>query len=237
VSVVRFDPVERRTVADGVREAIVERIRLGELLPGSALPSERELCEQFAVARTSVREALQGLILLGLLERRGNRCVVAELLPNVQLDGDDQRKQRVRELFEVREVVEVPIARLAALRATEGERTELVALADRFDPAMPLEQFRRLDRSFHSAVARACRNATLAELYGKVMESLFASPDFDALLWASSNTGVVRDLIRTASEAHKSIAKAIAAGDGDAVVVAAESHLEQVEDQMISKMV
>jgi hypothetical protein len=46
---------------------------------------------------------------------------------------------------------------------------------------MPLDDFRRFDTAFHAAVARACGNATLAELYGKVMESLFASADFDEL--------------------------------------------------------
>ena len=220
MTVVRFDPVERRTVAEEVREAIAERIETGDLRPGSQLPSERDLCEQFAVARTSVREAIQGLVTIGLLERRGNRCYVTERLPNLQLDVTDGRKQRVRELFEVRQVVEIPIARLAASRATPEQREELVRMA----------------ATFHSAVARACGNATLAELYGKVMESLFASADFDELLSARTNRRVVRDVIRSSIAAHRRIAAAIAAGEWAEVMVVAEGHLEQVEDQMISRM-
>ena len=80
---VRFAPIGRRTVAVEVREAIIERIRIGELPPGQQLPAEREMCEQFGVARTSVREAVQGLIMLGVLEKRGNRSYVAEHIPNV----------------------------------------------------------------------------------------------------------------------------------------------------------
>jgi DNA-binding FadR family transcriptional regulator len=236
VTVVRFDPVERRTVAEEVREAIAERIETGDLRPGSQLPSERDLCEQFAVARTSVREAIQGLVTIGLLERRGNRCYVTERLPNLQLDVTDGRKQRVRELFEVRQVVEIPIARLAASRATPEQREELVRMAATFQSGMPLDDFRRLDRAFHSAVARACGNATLAELYGKVMESLFASADFDELLSARTNRRVVRDVIRSSIAAHRRIAAAIAAGEWAEVMVVAEGHLEQVEDQMISRM-
>ena len=236
MTLIRFDPVERRTVTEEVREAIAERVETGELPPGSQLPSERELCEQFAVARTSVREAIQGLVTLGLLERRANRCYVTERLPDLQLDITDGRKQRVRELFEVRQVVEVPIARLAATRATPEQREELLRMASAFQPSMPLEEFRRLDRAFHSAVARACGNATLAELYGKVIESLFASADFDELLSARTNRKAVRDVIRTSISAHRRIAAAIAAGEWAEVMVVAEGHLEQVEDQMISQM-
>ena len=109
-------------------------------------------------------------------------------------------------------------------------------MAGEFEPSMPLDEFRRLDRAFHSAVARACGNATLAELYGKVMESLFASADFDELLSARTNRRAVRDTIRTAMAAHQRIAAAIAAGEWAEVMVAAEGHLEQVQHQMISRM-
>ncbi|MES4791934.1 MAG: FadR family transcriptional regulator, partial [Chloroflexota bacterium] len=71
MSELRFDPIEHRTVVEKIREAISERIRAGLLAPGSQLPCERELSEQFGVARTSVREAMQGLVTLGVLERRG----------------------------------------------------------------------------------------------------------------------------------------------------------------------
>jgi DNA-binding FadR family transcriptional regulator len=237
VTVDRFEPVERRTVADEVREAIAARIRDGELMPGAVLPTERELCQQFGVARTSLREAIQGLLGLGLLQRRGKHCWVAELLPDVQLDGSDKRKQRVRELFEVRQVVEIPIARLAATRASDEDREELRELADQFSPSMPLPEFRRLDRAFHLAVARACGNATLAELYGKVMESLFASRELDDLLSSRSNRKAVQEVIRSSAWAHERIAKAIGEADDGAAEQAAVRHLSEVENQMISKMV
>jgi GntR family transcriptional repressor for pyruvate dehydrogenase complex len=236
LTLVRFDRVERRTVTEEVRDAIAVRIETGDLPPGSQLPSERDLCEQFAVARTSVREAIHGLVSIGLLERRGNRCYVVERLRNVRFDAVDGRKQRVRELFEVRQVVEVPIARLAAIRATPEQREELVRMAAAFRPTMPLEEFRRLDRAFHSAVARACGNATLAELYGKVMESLFASADFNELLSSRTNRRAVREVIRAAIAAHARIAEAISSGESAEAMVVAEGHLEQVEDQMISRM-
>jgi GntR family transcriptional repressor for pyruvate dehydrogenase complex len=237
VAEVRFDPVSRRTVAEEIREAIAERIRTGQLSPGSQLPAERDLCEQFGVARTSVREAIQGLIMLGLIERRGNRSHVVEHLPAFQLDGHDRRKERVRELFEVRQTVEVPIARFAACRASDDERGEIARIAAQFSADMPLDEFRRLDRSFHWSIAQACGNRTLAELYGKVLDSLFQSVELEELLGARSNRRVVREIIRSSTAAHRAIADAIAAGDWSIVTRAAEEHLEQVESNMIAKMV
>jgi GntR family transcriptional repressor for pyruvate dehydrogenase complex len=237
VSDFRFEPVNRRTVPEEIREAISERVRLGVLAPGSQLPAERDLCEQFGVARTSVREAIQGLVSLGVLERRGNRTYVVEYLPDVQFDGTDGRKRRVHELFEVRQVVEVPIVRFAACRATNDDREFLTDIAHQFNAKMELEDFRRLDREFHSAIATSCGNATLAEVHGKVMESLFRSEELDTLLDAQPNRVAVREIIRDATDMHRRIALAISEGDWAAAMECAESHLDQVENQMISKMV
>ena len=143
----------------------------------------------------------------------------------------------MRDLFEVRQIVEVPIARLTAERATAAQREEIARIAEGFRSDMALREFRESDRLFHSAVAAACGNATLAELYAKVLESLFESTDFEQLLWADSNRRAVREVIRGAVSAHQEIARAIAAKDADAVQAAAEHHLAQVEDQMLSRMV
>jgi GntR family transcriptional repressor for pyruvate dehydrogenase complex len=233
----RFEPIPRQTVSEGVREALLNSIRTGSLPPGVKLPSERALCEEFSVARTSLREAIQGLVSLGLIEKRGNGTFVTEQLPGLGLDGQDSRKRRVEELFEVRRVVEVPIARLAACRATSAERAEIEAIAGSFSPQMPLAEFRAADRAFHWAVARGCGNETLAELYGKVLEAQFGSYELDSLLESSANRRAVKQVIRDSTDMHQSIAAAITNGDVDEVVKAVEGHLNQVESQLIARMV
>jgi DNA-binding FadR family transcriptional regulator len=232
----RFEPIARRTISEEIRDVLVDKIRNGELAPGTQLPSERELCDQFGVARTSVREAVQGLVTLGLLEKRGNRSHVVEHLPDVNFDTD-KRKKRVRELFEVRQVVEVPIARIASRRATDAQRREILELAEGFTEDLALDEFRRRDRAFHTAIARACGNEVLAELHSKVLDTLFHSGEFDELLNADKNRRAVRDLIRDACKGHRAIAHSIADGDLSEAVTAAERHLDAVEHQMISKMV
>jgi len=229
----QFDPITRRTVSEEIRVALLDRIQSGELAAGSQLPSERSLCEQFAVARTSVREAIQGLVSLGVIERRGNRTYVAETMPGVALDA---RKRSVTDIFEVRRLVEVPMAELAACRATDEQRKEIARIGKSFRTDMPLDDFRAADHRFHETIAAACGNPSLAELYGKVLDTLFKSTDFDSLLTASQNEVVVRRVIRDATKAHKEIATAIVAGDVDAVRKAAEKHLEQVEALMVAQM-
>ena len=177
-----FAPIVRQTISEQVRTQLIERICSGELAPGAPVPSERALSEQFAVARTSIREALQGLISLGLVQRQGNRVHVVERLPLVTVPGTnggaDARKDYVRQLFETRRVLELPIVELAAVRATESQRAEIRSVAAQFHAGMPLNEFRRLDRVFHTTVAAACSNPLLVELYGKVLNALFRSDEF-----------------------------------------------------------
>lgn len=232
-----FAPIDRRTVAQEVRDRLYQAIRTGTLAPGAPIPSERSLCEDFGVARTSVREAIQGLMSLGLLERRGNRTVVAERLPDLPNGIADPRKVAVRELFEVRQAMEVAIARLVVERATDEDRQAIVELAQQFRVSMPVDEFRALDRRFHWLLARSCGNDLLAELYGKVLERLFQSEDFESMLNAQINRRAVRDIIRDSTRDHKAIARAIRDGRSAAVVTAVEAHLKQVESHLLGEII
>jgi GntR family transcriptional repressor for pyruvate dehydrogenase complex len=235
-----FAPVDRRTLAEEVRTRLFEAVRGGALAPGSPIPSERSLCEDFGVARTSVREAIQGLVSLGVLERRGNRTVVAERLPEIlpSVDGNSHaRGLKVRELFEVREAMELPIAKLVVERASDEEIEEIVRLVCNFRPTMDVEEFRRLDRAFHWALARACGNELLTELYGKVLDRLFQSSDFAEPLTARVNSRAVRVIVRDSCSAHRAIADALQKRDADAVVAAVEHHLDQVENQLVDRLI
>jgi GntR family transcriptional repressor for pyruvate dehydrogenase complex len=226
--------VERRTVSSEVRDRLLDAVKSGQLTPGEAVPSERELCTQFGVARTSVREAIQGLLIAGVLERRGNRTVVVERLPDVQL-RDDGRKALVRELFEVRRVIEPEMAALSARRASADERRRIAELASR-RPRL-LDEFRLLDREFHSAIAQSCHNPTLTEVYAKALAALFGSGEFASLLYAEINRREVAAIITSAVDAHQSIAAALVAGNVRATAAAVQAHLADVERRMLERLV
>jgi len=228
-----FEPVTRRTISAEIRERLAEAIHNGDLAPGSPLPAERLLCQEFGVARTSVREAIQGLVIAGFVERRGNRSVVAERLPEMQFSGDD-RKALVKQLFEVRQVIEPAIAEMAARRATDDERNEIAAIAEH--DTDDLERFRSLDHQFHACIARACGNPLLNEVHAKALASLFGSGDLSALLYAEANRSEVREIITSSLAAHRSIAEAISRGYSRKAVAAVVAHLDDVERRMVDRL-
>jgi GntR family transcriptional regulator, transcriptional repressor for pyruvate dehydrogenase complex len=233
-----FAPVIRRTISGEIRAQLLEAIRTGELQPGSPVPAERQLCEQFGVARTSVREAIQGLTASGYLERRGNRPVVAERLPEIRLTGDsatiDDRKALVRQLFEVRRTIEPAMSEFAARRATAAERADIAELAARSTDNV--DEFRATDRAFHTAIARACGNPLLQEVYGKTLGALFDSGELASLLYAEINRTEVSDIIASSTAAHRAIAEAIVAGRRKPTVAAVQAHLDDVERRMVERL-
>ena len=228
-----FDPVARRTVSAEIRQRLADAIHTGQLAPGTPLPAERVLCQEFAVARTSVREAIQGLVIAGYLERRGNRAVVAEQLPQVNFAGDD-RKALVTQLFEVRQVIEPAIVEMATRRATDEERALIAEIASRI--TRELEEFREIDRQFHTALARACGNPLLNEVHAKALSSLFGSGEFASLLYAEVNRTEVLDIIKTSTEAHQAIADALVKGHTRKAVAAVVAHLDDVERRMVERL-
>ena len=231
-----FAPISRETVSAQIRSQLLERITTGELAPGARMPSERDLSERFEVARTSVREAMQGLVSMGVVERRGNRSYVAERLPEVVVEPSGDGKSFVAELFETRRVLEVPVFEMAAERATAGDRERIAAIAAKFDAQLDIGDFRRLDREFHTTIAAACGNPLLIELYGKVLDQLFRSVEFFTLLSAESNQSEVARIIAESSEAHREIASAFMARDAQAVRHTAEAHLDAVEHSMVDDL-
>ncbi len=228
-----FEPVPKRTISAEIRQRLSSAIESGEFPPGTPLPAERVLCQEFNVGRTSVREAIQGLVMAGYLERRGNRSVVAERLPQMKFAGDD-RKELVAQLFEVRQAIEPTIARLATLRATHDERQAIAELASR--TTHDLAEFREIDRQFHAALARACGNPLLNEVHAKALSSLFGSGEFASLLYAEINRTEVAGIIVASTLAHQAIANAVVAGHPRKAVIAVTAHLDDVERRMVERL-
>ena len=232
-----FAPITRETLSAQIRDQMLLRITSGTMEPGARVPSERALSEQFKVARTSVREAMQGLISLGVIERRGNRSFVAERLPDVTFDPVDDRKEFVRQLFETRRLLELPIIELAAQRADDSERGDIRALAERFAPDMSLADFRSLDHEFHALIARACANPLLVEVYNKVLARLFRSEGIESLLSDDANRAEVRRIVSDSAAQHAALAAAVASGDVEAARAEGTAHLAAVERGMIDRLV
>ncbi|MBL8227037.1 MAG: FadR family transcriptional regulator [Bryobacterales bacterium] len=167
-------PLARTSLSDGIVEQLTVLIARGTLKPGERMPSEKLLCEQFGVGRTSVREALKSLAAMGLIESQageghfvatdGSRAVDRALQVGMLLDAT-----KVRELIETRLMLESEAAALAARRATK----EHVAAIERQLEAMEqagedYAQYLEADLRFHLAIAAASQNSILANLLASI---------------------------------------------------------------------
>jgi GntR family transcriptional repressor for pyruvate dehydrogenase complex len=223
-----FEPVERKKVYELVAERLVQEISDRRLNPGDELPRERYLAEAYHVGRSSVREALRMLESRGLIASPGGgRLVVADyanpLNQSLSLllrmhDGDQ------RELFEVRRILEVESAGLAALRRTEDDLEAMRGALRRMRQGLQsAERYVGGDVHFHMAIAAATHNRMATHMMQAIRDVLHR-----ALLTIYQIPGSPeRSLVQ-----HGEILEAIAAGRGELARERMRQHLLRVEAEV-----
>jgi GntR family transcriptional repressor for pyruvate dehydrogenase complex len=161
-----------------VAEHLSERIISGDLAAGDLIPTERELCETMGVSRTVVREAVKVLESRGLVRiERGRGTIVQE--PQAGPLGDTlklllrRRGHVVEDLLEIRKLLEVGIAGMAAERRTDAnlQVMERSIAIMREHPGEP-EGYIDADVAFHAELARATQNPVVLVLLEPVAELL-----------------------------------------------------------------
>jgi DNA-binding FadR family transcriptional regulator len=160
-----FEPLDHAPAYARLAESIRARILGRELEPGSALPTETELARQFAVNRSTVREALRNLQSAGLLERRGGGKKLFVSRPTVSAVGGGLSEAlslhdaRFADVWEALLAMEPAIAAAAARRREASQVEELATLARQF-AAADLPAGEAVDKvgMFFRAVGRASGN-------------------------------------------------------------------------------
>jgi DNA-binding FadR family transcriptional regulator len=224
-----------KTRAEQVMDAIGRDIVTGKLAPGSPLPSEDALLNQYGVSRTVLREALQVLSAKGMVESRQKRGTVVnspsrwhQLDPAV-LAWHSQLSANapvLLDLIEMRRIVEPAAAALAATRFSHEDKARLAAAYDEMACAAnrrDIEKFIAADLEFHSAILLATHNRFLLPLAHAIRATMLASlhltnskPD--------ENHAISLPL-------HRTILDAILAGDGDRASAAMLEHLADTESR------
>jgi DNA-binding FadR family transcriptional regulator len=213
---------QRAKLRDVAIDSIRNRIRQDRLRVGDSLPTERALAEELRVSRTVVREALAGLEMRGLLDLSPGRP------PRVVADYDrafgdtlslavDEDPQALLDLIEVRQMVEVEAAGLAAVRC---RATDLIAMhtAQQSMHASISEPggYVTADIGFHTALLEAARNRILSILFGPVAELLQES---------RQRTAWKRRPATEAWQEHQRILECIEAGDAAGARLTMAAHL------------
>jgi GntR family transcriptional regulator, transcriptional repressor for pyruvate dehydrogenase complex len=207
---------------------IKELISSGEFSAGDRLPTERELTRQFGVSRSSLREAMRALALVGVLESRvGNGTYVTALSPELLLTGigfvsDLARADSLLEMHQVRRLLEPEATRIATSRLTEDDLGRLEECLHRMETADSEPAFIEADTAFHRVILEACGNATLSSLIQNL-----SSGTMRARMWQSI---VARGAVEATLASHRSIYNALVVRDADTAAAADLMHLAIAEE-------
>ena len=211
------------SLSKSVADDLLARIQRGEYNTGDRLPTEHVLMGEYGVGRNTVREAMQSLRTLGIVEIRprigarvldtGAGHALASSAVSVLL-----RDQTIDELYEVRLIVEPAAAEKAALRRTDADllaiRRALTHFRVAYEMGTPVWE---ADIEFHQAVADACGNSMVAKVLAPVAGLLGN---------ARQATGTLPAAVELALEQHAEIAAAIEARAGKRARRAMITHIE-----------
>jgi GntR family transcriptional regulator, transcriptional repressor for pyruvate dehydrogenase complex len=167
-SKVTLSPAPRRKLTETVAEQLLKAVR--ELPPGTKVSSERELTKELGVGRSTVREALNGLAMLGIVEIRHGQGVFVTDAP-VQVSGPlaitaALEQGITHEFIEARLIVEVEVARLAARRRTDEDLARLSAALTEQEARLrgDLDALVDVAASFNVLLAAAAHNEVLSAM-------------------------------------------------------------------------
>lgn len=229
-------PLKKRKLSDDVVDQLKERIQSGAFPPGSKLPTEKELVEQFGVSRASIREALSILASAKIIEiRQGEGSFVlkvslSQLIPPVAVSMLSFPKD-ILHFLEVRTVLEATAAELAAERSTSADWVAMQRAADRYLSEIESRQMGASgDFDLHQAIAVSTRNPALVELMNRISDLIREGMRYSL----GQNAGNLFRSYQVHRE-HQAIIDAIRARDKDQARAAMTLHLENVRQKIESQ--
>ena len=226
-----FEVVRRSKVYEEVAKQI-ERLILEKLQPGDKLPSERELAEMLQVSRSSIRDAIRSLELMGFVEpRQGAGTIVRELsaesLVNPFANALKRRRELVSELLDFRKMLEPPLAARAATHASPDEVAEMEEILQRQEAKLSHDEASiPEDAEFHYSIALASGNSVVL----KVLDILM-----DLLRDTRERSLQVKGRPQKSLAGHRRILAAIKRHDAEAAKDAMRRHIEDIEEIVLEK--
>jgi GntR family transcriptional regulator, transcriptional repressor for pyruvate dehydrogenase complex len=173
-----IEPVKRETVMDTVARRIESLIRTGELRVGSRLPTEPKLAAMLGVSRSSLREALKGLVFLGLIKARpGYGTYIQSTLGRVVSRHFQWmlllQEIKYLELYELRQILEPAVAALAARRASKDDIDKMEAAIDEMRKSFDLpERYMEAEMAFHEGFTQAAKNVATQTMLRMMYDAL-----------------------------------------------------------------
>jgi GntR family transcriptional regulator, transcriptional repressor for pyruvate dehydrogenase complex len=173
----KLKTLQIQRVVDEAAEAILDKILEEGLKPGDQLPSQGELSAQLGIGRSSIREAVQRLLVLGVVKvEHGRHMTVGNVakrtLPNNFFKVESAlRSQACQDVLEVRALLEPELAALAAQRAEPAQVQKLEMILEQMLQASSIEKLRELTRDFHHTLAQCTQNEAAVHILAALDES------------------------------------------------------------------
>jgi GntR family transcriptional repressor for pyruvate dehydrogenase complex len=224
-----FEPFEKDVLPKKIATRLLSLIKEKQLRPGDKLPPERELAVMMQVSRPSLREALQALAIMNIIEmRQGDGTYVTSLEPELLVEPLDfvfsLNDSTLLELFEARKIVEVGIVALAAQRITAAQIQELETCLEKSLKASDNPRaFLEADLELHKRIVTAAQNPLLSRFMDSISQLGLVS---------RSRTTEIPGLIKQSAADHQAIVAALKAHDPEAARQAMLRHLDNVEQKL-----
>jgi GntR family transcriptional repressor for pyruvate dehydrogenase complex len=211
-----------KPVPELILDEITRLITEGILKPGDRLPSESELAERFGVGRSSLREAMRALQLLGIIEVIQGKGTFLRQTSMLPLATDWARLSRmglISQVMEARQIIEVAIAQLAAERATEEDIAAMRAAIRRAEEAHGDSVISgEASVDFHLALAEATHNEILALMYKTVR---------DLYLETARQTQMTPESVENRLQDHRQILESVEQQDPELASKLMAEHIEK----------
>lgn len=221
--------IRKDKVYDQVSRRLEQFIR-EELKPGDKLPSERELALSCKVSRSSIRDAIRRLELLGLVEpRQGAGTIVRDSSPDAMVNplfsALMRKRQHIAELLDVRIMIEPAIAARAARHITPEQLDRMEGILRRQGEKVARgEPAIEEDSEFHYTITMAANNSVLLHVIDVLMDLLRESRERNMQ---------VEGRLQKSFEGHQRIYTALSRGDATAAEAAMRRHLEAVSQLVL----
>ena len=226
----KLKPIKPKRISDQVFEQLRELIFRGEFKAGDKILTERELAEAFSVSRTSVRDAINKLVVMGLLEQRQGQgtFVRSPEARDKSLIGTMVETQgaSITDLLEVRMGLECNAAAVAASRAVEKDLQFMEKSIEEMQKEVASGRLgTEADASFHMAIAYATQNPLQVFIMKNFYDFLFTGikVNLEGLYQIPGNINIILDQ-------HNAICQAIRDHDPEAAYWAMKRHIDFVYD-------
>ena len=212
--------IKRDSLSKQVSDKLESMIESGAYGIGERIPTEPELMEMFQVSRKTVREAVQSLTWAGILEVKQGDGTYVRSTSRFQANMTQRYSQvDLEDIRETRNCLEVSIAHLAAQRRNQEDIAKIeAALLNRSEQNSGTRENTKADLDFHMAIAIACHNAILIDVY-KSLSAYLESQIEERNLASQLSPEQIDNL-------HEVLCRAIVDGDPDRAAFAVQKILE-----------